>query len=51
MHLQRQKDDTFKYRNFILVKCILEILKRGVPRELYHQRGDNFESYSDLIKS
>lgn len=42
-----QRANKFKFRNFFLVKCITEIMKRGVPRELYRNETD---SYGDELK-
>lgn len=46
-HTHYQRENKFKYRNFFLVKCVLEIMKRGVPRDLYH--GDT-DTYHEIIQ-
>lgn len=42
-----QRENKFKYRNFFLVKCVIEIMKRGVPKELYNTDTD---TYHDLVQ-
>ena len=42
-----QRENKFKYRNFFLVKCVLEIMKRGVARDLYNT---DTETYKELIQ-
>lgn len=43
----KQRENKFKYRNFFLVKCMLEIMKRNVPRELY---AEDTETYETMVK-
>ena len=39
----KEKENKFKFRNFFLVKCLLEIMKRNVPRELYAADTDTYD--------
>ena len=44
---QRRKNDKIKYRNFFMVKCIIEFLSRQVPRKVIKEQ----HSYRDLIQT
>ena len=46
-HTNYQRESKFKYRNFFLVRCITEILRRGVPKQLYQSE---LGSYSGLLQ-
>lgn len=40
----KQRENKFKYQNFFLVKCMLEIMKRNVPRDIYAEDTETYEA-------
>lgn len=51
-HTYRQREQRYKYRNFFLVKCILELLKRSLPRDLQPRDASSYEEmFNRLICS